>query len=390
MSSEQFPDLASSVPELPAQELWERLEAGEEVTILDTRRPQDFEAWKLSHPNVTNVNVPFTRFLDDGDPAETVPEAVPEGPLVTCCAKGISSLYVAKFLAREGWDVKGLADGMEGWAKVYDLRELDVSSHATIAQYYRPSSGCLSYLVVSDGEAAVIDPLRAFTERYTADAAAFGSQLRYAIDTHVHADHVSGVRELGATPDIEPIMPAKAADRGLSVDATLIEPGATVTLGDVEIEAVDLSGHTTEMTGYRIDDVLVGGDSVFVDSVARPDLEDADAAREAAAILFDTIARIGELADEVVIAPGHAGTATEPRPDGTYVATVGTLRGRLRAFRVDRETFVRETVADLPPQPKDYQDIIATNLGRKDVDDTEAFTLELGPNNCAATAPADD
>ena len=389
MSSEQFPDVEASVPEVTAQALWERLESGESVTVLDTRRPEDFEAWTLTHPNVTNVNVPFTRFLEDGNPAASVPEEVPEGPLVTCCAKGISSLYVAKFLAREGWAVEGLADGMEGWARVYELTELEAESEAVIAQYYRPSSGCLGYLVVSDGEAAVIDPLRAFTDRYAEDARAYDAELRYAIDTHVHADHVSGLRAL-ADRGVEPVLPHGAVDRGLTFEATLVEDGHELPLGEVTIETVPLPGHTTEMTGFRVDDVLVTGDSVFVDSVARPDLEDADAAREAAGTLYETLMLLADLPEETVLAPGHAGPTTSPRADGTYTATVGTLRGRLRAFRLDRETFVAETVADLPPQPKDYRDIIATNLGQTDVDDTEAFTLELGPNNCAAATPADD
>ena len=384
MSSEQFPEVEAAVPEITAQQLWERLESGDAVTILDTRRPEDFEAWQLTHPNVTNVNIPFTHFLDDGDPASSVPVGIPDGPLVTCCAKGISSLYVAKFLAREGWAVEGLADGMQGWARVYERRKLADTNSATIAQYYRPSSGCLGYLVVAGAEAAIIDPLRAFADRYESDARSYGAEIRYAIDTHVHADHVSGVRRLARSRGVQPVYPAGATKRGLDVEATLVDPGSTLARGDVGIEAVPLPGHTTEMTGYRIGDVLVAGDSVFVDGVARPDLEDADAARAAADTLYDTIQEIATLPPETVIAPGHAGPATAPRSDGTYVATVGTLRGRLRPFRVDRATFIEETVTALPPQPKDYRSIIATNLGRREVDDTAAFELELGPNNCAA------
>jgi hypothetical protein len=108
------------------------------------------------------------RRLDDGDdPASDVPPGVPDpdGPLVTCCAKGISSLYVAEFLAQQGWDVVGLDDGMYGWARLYESTPVQVSAHATLDQYHRPSSGCLGYLIVSGDEAAVVDPLDAFTDK---------------------------------------------------------------------------------------------------------------------------------------------------------------------------------------------------------------------------------
>lgn len=102
-----------------ATALKQRLDGGEAVAILDTRCPEDVAEWTISHPNATVVNVPFTAFLGGEAPAAAVPAEVPDGPLVTCCAKWLSSEYVAEFLAEHGHEGAALDDGMEGWARLY-------------------------------------------------------------------------------------------------------------------------------------------------------------------------------------------------------------------------------------------------------------------------------
>lgn len=384
----EFPDLGETVREIAPAELKNRLDSGEELSLIDTRRPDDFEQWQLTHPNLTVVNVPFTAFLDeDGEEAaDEVPDGIPSGTLVTSCAKGLSSTYVGEYLAREGWDVMALTDGMEGWANLYEDHPLSIPDEGVAAiQLHRPSSGCLSYLFVSDDEAAVIDPLRAFTSEYSALAKSHDATLKYAIDTHVHADHVSGVRELASETDAEVILPAGTTERGLDFDATLIEDGETLSVGDQEITAVPLPGHTTEMMGYRFAGVLAGGDTVFLDSVARPDLEDGDAAQEAAGVLWETLQSVAAMPDDLTIAPGHVGPTTAPSEDGSFTATVGELKSRLRGFDESREQFVERVTSDLPPQPSNYEEIIEVNLGRESASSEEAFELELGPNNCAVS-----
>jgi len=380
-----FPDLGEEVHELAAPDLKRRLDDGEQLTLLDTRRPGDFDHWQIDHPNLRVANVPFTAFIDeDGSPADEIPADVPREPLVTCCAKGISSYYVAQVLARHGWRVMALADGMEGWATLNESLPIDAGPSGTDAlQFHRPSSGCLAYLLIAGEEAAVVDPLRVFSEEYAAAARERGATLEYAIDTHVHADHVSGVRDLAESTAATPVLPAGAVDRGLAFDATLVEDGETLPLGDTEIEAAALPGHTTEMVGYRFGDLFLTGDTVFLDGVARPDLEDSDRAREAAGTLWETLGSLEALPDDIVVGPGHAGPATEAGSDGTFTATLGELRERLRAFGESREAFVDRALTELPPRPANFERIIAINLGTESADSDEAFELELGPNNCA-------
>ncbi|NHN41691.1 MBL fold metallo-hydrolase [Halorubellus sp. JP-L1] len=393
--SDQFPDLDATVPLIGAAELKARLDAGDHVVVLDTRRPDDFETWHVSGDAVTAINVPFTEFMDGDDPASGVPEslleALPEQydePIVTCCAKGISSLYVAEFLAREGYDVVGLDDGMRGWAGLYESTPLPseyVPDEAVVRQFVRPSSGCLAYLVLSNDEAMVVDPLRAFANEYPAAADEHDATLVYAADTHVHADHVSGVDAVADATDAQALVPRGADERGYEGDADFVDAGDELQVGDVAVEAVALPGHTSEMLGFRVGDVLLAGDTIFTDSVARPDLEAGDeGAKDAARQLYDTIQEVGELDDGVLIAPGHTSETATARDDGTYAATLGELEQRLPAFERDREAFVDAILDGMPPRPNNYERIIAANLGRAAVDDSEAFELELGPNNCAA------
>ncbi len=383
----QFPEFDAEADELTADALKARLDAGTPVTVLDTRRPADAEAWALSYPNVTVVNVPFTEFVADGQPVGSIPDTVPDGPLVVSCAEGVTSRFVGDFLTAAGREnVEVLVDGMEGWAGLYAGAPVEAAdTTAEVVQYHRPSSGCLGYLVVDDGEAAVIDPLRVFADRYREDAASRGATLTYAIDTHVHADHISGVHTLGASEPTTPVMPAGAVDRGLEAEARLIEPGERLAVGSVEIEAVSLAGHTTEMTGYRVGDTLVTGDSLFIDGIARPDLEEPEAAREAAERIYDTLEWLAEEPSETLIAPGHLTLETAREHEAPYVGRLGDLRDRLRGFDMDRAGFVEVLLSSMPPRPNNFEEIIAINLGQQHVTEATAFELELGPNNCAAS-----
>jgi len=238
-------------------------------------------------------------------------------------------------------------------------------------------------MVYDDGEAAIIDPLRAFTDRYLDDAAELGVDLTYAFDTHIHADHISGLREL-ADEGVEGVIPEAAVDRGVTYadKMTLTTDGDRFEVGDVTVETVFTPGHTTGMTSYLVDDSLLAtGDGLFVESVARPDLEEGDeGAPEAAALLYESLQnKVLTLPDETLIGGAHFSDAADPADDGTYTAPLGELVDRMAALSMDEADFIETVLADMPPRPANYIDIIETNLGQKQADDEEAFRLELGP-----------
>jgi len=389
MDFDDFPTPDASVDSITPSELKRRIDEGEAVTVLDARASSEFEEWHVEGPTVTVANVPYFRFLDGAD--DDLLAQVPEGdPLVVLCAKGGASEFVAGTLKEAGRDVIHLEDGMNGWARVYERSEVTgYDGPGRVYQYRRPSSGCLSYLVVDGDEAAVIDPLREFAERYLDDAAELGATLKFAVDTHVHADHISGVRALD-DEGVRGVVPEAAVDRGIRY-ADVVErlgDGDTLSVGDATIEAVHTPGHTTGMTSYLVgESLLATGDGLFTESVARPDLEEGDdGAPDAARTLHESLhERILPLPDDTVVAPAHFSDAADAAADGTYTATIGDLTERMDALSLDREAFVDLVLADMPPRPANYEEIIGTNLGTQHVDDDEAFELELGPNNCAAT-----
>jgi glyoxylase-like metal-dependent hydrolase (beta-lactamase superfamily II) len=390
MNADEFPTPDADVESVDPESLKDRIDTGEDITLLDARMQSEYEEWRIDGENVTSINVPYFEFLDDdidGDVLDQIPD---DRDVTVLCAKGGASEYVAGTLAERGYEVDQLEDGMNGWASIYEAVEVEGYDGAgTLLQYQRPSSGCLGYLLYDDGEAAVIDPLRAFTDRYLDDAAALGVNLQYALDTHIHADHISGVRDL-AEEGVEGVIPEAAVDRGVTYadELTTAADGDTFEVGDATIETVYTPGHTTGMTSYLVDDSLLAtGDGLFVESVARPDLEEGDeGAPDAARMLYESLQeRVLTLSDDTLVGGAHFSDAAEPAADGTYTAPISDLVAEMDALTMDEEGFVDLILSDMPPRPANYEDIIATNLGQNAVNDEEAFTLELGPNNCAAS-----
>jgi glyoxylase-like metal-dependent hydrolase (beta-lactamase superfamily II) len=360
-----------------------RLADGDPVTLLDVRNRDEVDRWRIESPSITHHHVPYMKFVAagvTGDVADLLPADVRE-PVVVVCPRGEASAEVATLLVEAGVDAENLAGGMAAWARLYDRFEVATGDGATVYQYRRPASGCLGYAVVADDEMAVIDPLRAFADRYRYAAAEQDATITYAVDTHVHADHVSGVRALAAT-DATPVLSASAVKRGVVGTFDTVRDGDALAVGDGTLEAVALPGHTTGMTGFLVGDILLTGDSLFCDGVARPDLqEDADPAAQARELYATLTDRLAAFDDDTLVAPGH--TDAGVGADAPDVAHLGALRTRLPVFGMDEAAFV-DHVTQVGAEPANADRIAAVNRGVETVDDDAAFELELEPNNCAA------
>ena len=390
MDEMDFPTPDVPVESITPETLKAQIDAGEDVTLLDARMTSEHEKWRIDGDTVESINVPYFEFLDDEIDDDVLAQIPDDRPVTVLCAKGGASEFVAGALKARGYEVNHLEEGMNGWARIYEPVEVERYDGAgTVLQYQRPSSGCLGYFVYDGEEAAVIDPLRAFTDRYLADAEELGVELRYAIDTHIHADHISGLRELAAE-GVEGVIPEPAVERGVTYadEMTLAADGDTFEVGEATIETVYTPGHTSGMTSYLVDEsLLTTGDGLFTESVARPDLEEGDdGAPEAAEQLYESLQnRVLSLPEETLIGGAHYSDAAEPAADGTYTASIAQLLEEMEALTMERDDFVELILSDMPPRPANYMDIIATNLGQQEADDDEAFELELGPNNCAAS-----
>ena len=386
--TDEFPEPVEDVEKVQPEELRDKVEAGEDFVLLDVRAKNEHEEWAIELEEGDSYNYPYFELLD-GLTEELRDKLRDEKrDIIVVCAKGGSSEYIASIIKQElDKDAKNLAEGMNGWAKIYESNKLQLEN-GELVQYHRPSSGCLSYMVKSNGEAAVIDPLRAFANRYVEDAG--DNTLKYAIDTHIHADHLSGVRKLEEIDDVIAVVPEAARGRNVTYidDIKSIEDGETLNIGDIEIKAVHTPGHTTGMTSYMADEeVLLTGDGLFIESVARPDLEKGDeGAEEQAGQLYESLQKkVLTLPDDMYVGAAHLSDGAEPVEKGLYMKTIGQIKEDLEPLQLGKDEFVEYIISDMPPRPSNFEDIIPTNKGEQEASDEEAFEMELGPNNCAAT-----
>jgi glyoxylase-like metal-dependent hydrolase (beta-lactamase superfamily II)/rhodanese-related sulfurtransferase len=378
-----MPD-AESTGSLSPDELADAIETGERISILDVRNRDEIDAWRIEGPRVESTHVSYMQFVSAGVTGDVESLVDADDSHVVVCPRGEESAEVVEMLDGEGIEARNLTGGMEGWANVYRRREIGTAeTDAMVFQYRRPATGCLSYAVVDGGEAVIVDPLAAFADRYVSDVTALGADIVAVIDTHVHADHVSGLFDVAEAADVPPSVPSAAADRGIEHEVTGRANGEVIRVGDTELEVRSTPGHTTGSASLLVGDVLLSGDSLFLDGVPRPDLQGGGVdpgtlARELHATLTE---RFADLSDRTVVAPGHV----RPETTGLDTAKLGSLRERLPAFSESRATFVDRIIESVGDPPANHDRIVAINLGRKDVDDETAFELELGPNNCAVT-----
>ena len=379
------------VETVTATRLRDRIDAGESFTLLDTRPEESYEAWHIRDA-IQYTYDPDSEF--DAEAFRSRTGLTPDDEIVTICAKGISSFDMATQLQDTGYEnVTVVEDGMEGWSEVYDVVEIPTAGDVEIVQFQRRAKGCLSYLIgdPASSMAAVVDPTR-HVERVAAAASDRGYSIEFVFDTHVHADHVSGGRELADNVGATYYLGADAADRGVAYDYRPLERNEVVAVGDYDIKAVPSPGHTSEIVSYLVDDeAVLTGDTLFVDSVGRTELQfgNSDAAA-GARLLYESLHRtlLAE-PESVTILPGHfsigADGTTDVTPGEPVSTTIGQVRTELELLTVDRETFVRQLTAALPEKPPNYERIIDINAGRDAADETATTELELGPNNCAAT-----
>jgi glyoxylase-like metal-dependent hydrolase (beta-lactamase superfamily II) len=357
--------------------LREWLECHEPLLVLDVRPAEERAEWAI--PGSRHIDA-YER-LKAGDQHVLDALDVPEGQrVVTVCGAGKTSLIAVDLLRRRGIDAVSLAGGMKAWSLAWNTAPVAVpGSAAVVVQVRRTGKGCLSYLLGSDGQAAVIDAALD-PEVYLEVAAQHDWTIVLVLDTHVHADHLSRARALAERAGAALYLPAQGR---VTYPFRPLHDGDTLTLGSASLRALAVPGHTNESMAYLLDDgALFTGDTLFLASVGRPDLEASpEEARERTHALFHSLQRLQRLPGETLVLPGHISSPI-PFDDRPLVATLAEVRERVALLRQGEDEFVASILARIPPTPPNHHLIVEANeagvFPGGDVTD-----LEAGANRCA-------
>ncbi|MEQ1760084.1 MAG: MBL fold metallo-hydrolase [Vicinamibacterales bacterium] len=355
------------------------LETHQPVTVLDIRNEEDRAQWAI--PGSVHVNA--YEALREGQMG-TLADATfpPDRPVVTVCNGGRVSQTAAALLAARGYDARSLVDGMKAWSLAWNVAEVPLHDPSVrVVQVRRTGKGCLSYIVGSAGEAAVIDP-SVSPEVYRELATRHGWSIRRVLETHIHADHLSRARELVAQTSATLMLPAQ---QRVHFAFTAVADGDLIPLGSASLTAVHTPGHTGESTSYVLNDMAVlTGDTLFINGVGRPDLHaDPEGARQRARVLFASLTRLRTLSPLLVVLPAH--TSEPVAFDGRALAPqMGDVSTWLSGWLASENAFIERVTSHLPPTPPNFVRIVALNEAGEFPagDPTE---LEAGANRCAVT-----
>jgi len=363
-------------PSISSEALRELLERGAAVTVLDVRPAAERTEWSIPG----SVHADAYDALRRGDPTALVDFRPTNGDrVVTVCAAGKTSKLAAERLRARGLNAVSLEGGMRAWSLAWNTAEVPCrGSTARIVQLRRTGKGCLSYLIGSNGDAAVVDASLE-PQIYHRVADEHGWRIRTVLETHLHADHLSRARALAVDTGARLCLPT--TDR-VSFEYAPLNDGDTLRVGSADLRVLHTPGHTSESACYLLDErALFTGDTLFLAAVGRPDLEaSAEQARRRAHLLYASLQRLVALPSETVVLPAHTSepVAFDRRP---ISATMREVQERTSLLRETEERFVSQILTRLPPTPPNHHRIVALNeAGTLPDDPTE---LEAGANRCA-------
>jgi glyoxylase-like metal-dependent hydrolase (beta-lactamase superfamily II) len=355
---------------MSTDELLPLLDSDPTLFLLDVREPDEVADWKIQGV----YNIPLEHL--DG----RVSEVPVEDRIVVICAKGSRAQKGAEILANHDVASSVLEGGMMAWTSTYD-RVTDLFGGARVVQIRRRGKGCLSYVVGAGKNCLVIDPSLDL-DQYLDAAQEYGWTIKHVLDTHLHADHISGARALvaatGATLMLSPNDPF-AFDFEPLTDGLAIELAPGVHLS---VSAVSVPGHTEGSTMYQLGDAAIfTGDTLFLESVGRPDL--AEQAEAFAHHLYRSLhERVLTQSDKTMVFPAHFGAGVDVHAGEFVSRQLGSLRNTLEVLKLSESAFVAWAIANVKDRPPNYQRIVRINSG-EEVVSAEAAEIEVGPNRCA-------
>jgi len=393
--------------QIKPEDLKQKIDKGEDIFILDVRNPEEHKSWKVSYDKYQDSCVIPIDALSSPDALKQIPK---DKEIVTFCGHGNRSMGAAKMLAELGYNVKSIEGGLDGWNSVYDIAAInDTTSPVRIWQIRRVSKGCMGYMIAagSDKKTIVIDATCEIDNAISKIVKENDLKITKVIDTHMHADHLSGASRLAKkyaadlyTSSLEGYEILNRNGEGSSLNFKSIRDGDKIEVGDeVVLEVIHTPGHTNGSISLKLQinenskirdkgdnidknnkrNYLFTGDTLFIEGVGRPDLH--NKAEEFTRNLFNSYhQKILNLPDETLILPAHfSGSFSHEKPISN---TIGSIKQKMNLLSASQQDFVKFVTASIPPQPMNYEKIISINKNMIPCDKVEQKDIEAGPNSC--------
>ncbi|SHL15041.1 MBL fold metallo-hydrolase [Alicyclobacillus tolerans] len=370
------------VKRITVEELKKRMDSKQGVVILDVRPSNAYQEWRIQGDKVRSLNIQNSKLKEFG--VESFSDIPKQQEVVTVCARGISAQEAAEWLEEKGYQASYLDGGMSAWSEFYEPVTVIKNEKYAIYQIMRLAKGCLSYVITSGQQAIIVDAGRN-VERYEDFAKQLGVKITDVIDTHLHADHISGGNELAKRTGAKYwISPEETV--GATFNFVPLKDGQTLTLGEAKIKVFGLHtpGHTIGSMSLLVDDkYLLSGDTLFISGLGRSDLK--GHVQEMAHKMFETVTtKIAAIPDDVIVLPGHYSDFQEINTAGYVGESMSTVRKNNPMLHMTNETeFVKIAVGNVGVTPPNHETIIAINRGQLHPSKEEQAELEVGPNRCA-------
>jgi glyoxylase-like metal-dependent hydrolase (beta-lactamase superfamily II)/rhodanese-related sulfurtransferase len=351
------------------------LENNEQVVVLDVRPKEQREEWQIPG----SIYLDAYKRLNEGDNSVLDEVNIPENAkVVTVCAAGRTSRIAANALQKKGIEAYSLVGGMKNWSLAWNVAA-KLFNGFEVLQVRRTGKGCLSYIISSNEEALIVDaslPVEVYQQLINKH----NLTLKYVIETHIHADHLSRSMQVADFYQVPLFLPVP---NKVQFSFNEVTKETIFRIGNVSVQTIPTPGHTLESVSYYIKDaVILTGDTLFIDGVGRPDLKANDIeTRNRAGLLYQSLQHLMTLPGGVTILPAH--TSKPVAFDGRVVAgLLEEANKEIKLLQVSEREFMDSVLNKLPATPPNYLAIVEKNL-TGDLSDINPVELEAGANRCA-------
>ncbi|TKB28013.1 MBL fold metallo-hydrolase [Desulfopila sp. IMCC35006] len=372
-----------------ATELYAWLTSKKDIVVLDVRNKVDFGRFKVEAPYpFTMQNISYFDFMEIEE--ECVAKVIKNKPVRIVCAKEGSAKFVAEILDKHGiQDVGYLEGGIKSWGNLLVPVLLNPGEPFQLYQFIRPGKASASYGLQHSDELMLFDPTRNI-DFYLEFARQNGCTLIKTFETHLQADYIAGSRMLSEKTGAE-FLANENDFAGANITYTHLQDGAYYSFSrpGPTVQCIFTPGHTPGSTSYIIDNrFMITGDTMFIQSIGRPDLGGQVEAWSDK--LFETLQKVRAYNGDMVILPGHYMSWEEANDKLAFASTLAeTMLFNKAIYAIkDKADFLRFIKSNMRKQPDEYAMIRRINANLEKVDDEKAEELDLGKNECAATAYA--